>query len=778
MSLTFCRMEPSLPAQKPSFADAGMERQGVVANMAALGTLPSAKLLKAASRPDKDSGKGTIGRESGPSSASTPQDSVATPEPLTESNYDTTRQPSLSVSRQPSVTRTEEPDLSRPVSVAPTPGPLVITTTTTPTEMKFSPSAMSAVAPIAHMAPFSMNVATQSPAPPIPSAPATSAHSLPSTPQTPILQTSPISFPQHGFQPRTSFGPDFRAVVPGHIQTNADQKPGQHVFAASQGVTPTAITRPYAASVNIPPPPQFGPNGEYYPDMAKTEKVVELAVNFALDERRLPTAYAIRTTFDQQKTNKRMMRLFDAIYNAANDEDQMREFILVMKHKKKEGKKNNTAYDYFYGDGSDITPRHTRYAPQNGPPFNNASSVRTPSITGASPMSIDHARRSSINLPPASATSPEADSHIHKKLRGNDFEPSVLELNGEAAANSSLKSHQALAEANGLANITGGERSQSQSRSRSNSTSSSLSSVDDQILQSGQLSQHSSPEKHKSKSRRARMGHDNAAHTHSQGESRFAHAAHANTNNANASNLLGAEPKTHPSLSNQNQPISAGLEPGPKTFTFSTTVTTSPAPATSSSSTNPAKPTKQSKGSQRQQSASASNAAMPSAIALQPTLLVKPGPLTKGALLKKQKADSNKPPGRLPYDENDKIQRMKREVRERGRDNLGAPIESYERDPLPLLPEFDSYSDGGDSVPALAPSKKPTKLRFTSSKRTRQSQAINDDHSDALSSPTLLPFQNDLAPGSVSVSRAGTPSFGARPSRKPKTGTGLRVKTS
>jgi len=764
-------MEPSLPAQTPSFADAGIERQGVVANMAALGTLPSAKLLKAASRPDKDNGRGTIGRESGPSSASTPRESMATPEPFSESHYDPTRRLSFSMSRQPSVARTEEPDFnSHPVSAAATPGPLVTTNTTTPTDTIFSPSATSVVAPVAPMGPFPIKVATQSPAPPVPSAP-----------QTPLLQTSPILFAQlGGFQPRTSFGPDYRAVVPGHIQTNADQKPGQHVFAALQGGTATTVNRTYVAPVVIPPPPQFGPNGEYYPDMAKTEKVVELAVNFALDENRLPTAYAIRTTFDQQKTNKRMMRLFDAIYNAANDDDQMREFILVMKHKKKEGKKNNTAYDYFFGDGSDITPRHARYAPQNGPSFNKASSVRTPSVTGASPMSIDQARRSSINVPPAAGTSPEADCHIHKKLRGNDFEPSALVMDGEATADDSVKPHEISSEANGKANVTGGERSrsQSQSRSRSNSTSSSLSSVDDTILQSGQLSQHASPEKHKSRSRRARSGHDAAALTHNQGDSRFAHAAQANTNNANASDSVGAEPKTHPSLSNQNQPISAGLEPGPKTFTFSTTVTTSPAPAVSSSSTNPAKPTKQSKGPQRQQSASASNAAMPSATTLHSTLPIKTGPLTKGALLKKQKADSNKPPGRLPYDENDKIQRMKRDVRERGRDNLGPPVESYERDPLPLLPEFDSFSDGGDSVPALAPSKGPTKLRFTSSKRTRQSQAINDDHSDAPSSPTLLPFQNDLAPGSVSVSRAGTPSFSARPTRKPKTGTGLRVKTS
>jgi hypothetical protein len=62
--------------------------------------------------------------------------------------------------------------------------------------------------------------------------------------------------------------------------------------------------------------------------------------------------------------------------------------------------------------------------------------------------------------------------------------------------------------------------------------------------------------------------------------------------------------------------------------------------------------------------------------------------------------------------------------------------------------------------------------------RTGVPQKRPYDDSDQLSSPTLLPFQQEFAPGSATPSRAATPTHGGRPSRKAKTGSGLRIKTS
>jgi hypothetical protein len=110
-------------------------------------------------------------------------------------------------------------------------------------------------------------------------------------------------------------------------------------------------------------------------------------------------------------------------------------------------------------------------------------------------------------------------------------------------------------------------------------------------------------------------------------------------------------------------------------------------------------------------------------------------------------------------------------VRQNAEKNIGNVAVSYERHHIPLLHEPEPLSDGGDSV---APGR-PPKLRLNY-KKTRQSQANHYD-SDK-SSPTLLPFQHEGPPGSISGSRAGTPSALNRPTRKSKTGTGLRVKTS
>jgi len=71
-----------------------------------------------------------------------------------------------------------------------------------------------------------------------------------------------------------------------------------------------------------------------------------------------------------------------------------------------------------------------------------------------------------------------------------------------------------------------------------------------------------------------------------------------------------------------------------------------------------------------------------------------------------------------------------------------------------------------------AVSSQQTKSRLNSS---RANKKVNDE-SDDLSSPTLLSFQTDVAPGSSSNSRAGTPGILNRPARKPKSG--LRMKTS
>ena len=116
------------------------------------------------------------------------------------------------------------------------------------------------------------------------------------------------------------------------------------------------------------------------------------------------------------------------------------------------------------------------------------------------------------------------------------------------------------------------------------------------------------------------------------------------------------------------------------------------------------------------------------------------------------------------FDENDKrfqLRRAAKKTTETDATILDSDIRTQlkTRDPK-------SDPEGG------AATSQQTKLRLHSS---RANKKFNDE-SDDLSSPTLLSFQTDVAPGSSSNSRAGTPGILNRPTRKPKSG--LRMKTS
>jgi hypothetical protein len=128
-------------------------------------------------------------------------------------------------------------------------------------------------------------------------------------------------------------------------------------------------------------------------------------------------------------------------------------------------------------------------------------------------------------------------------------------------------------------------------------------------------------------------------------------------------------------------------------------------------------------------------------------------------------------------DENDSNSRLRRKARAKTNDLTGKIGESFERYQvkIPDSQDVESASDGGDSIAIAASKKRPPKVRLLNNRETRQK--FNYDSED-LSSPTLLSFQQDVAPGSLSVSRAGTPNNFNRPTRKAKTGTGLRVKSS
>jgi hypothetical protein len=748
-------VEPDRPAPRPSFAEAGLERHNVVLNMAPLGTLPSQKIKKSLQyKTEGSDGMGRLGsaRKSAPSTASTPGESVISPEPTANSQR----------RRSVSTNKTEE----KPEETVATP-----------------------------------------------------------TPKTPQQVTSP----------RKSVS---RPSVP------PPQSSGQGVFALQRSPIPNVTHAPRPAPTPTqtaqPQPPIVPHNGFREVNFELCDKVVEVAVQEALDRYRYPTAYALRTLYDDHRANVRIVRLIESIYTESATDEQKTEFNSIMKHKKREGKKNRTGEYYFNGDGSDPAPHR--------PIFQAISAINPPAMPYASPytplprpgsvaVSETPVRSSSLNhQSPASGQKDADHAHISKKQKPNDFQPDDTEVNGisdasvagapvvgngegnagnidadtvtktENAENGidSVENRMNIAE-NGFApadiatepanvdvnaNVNAGvdiadkmdtmsgspqngaDGQRRRSRSRSNSSSSSLSSVNEDALEGAFASAKNSPavksstnQMNSPSSGTPIIGSGHLGFGGPVAQPRFVSPyTNANTFSAAAETLVR----------NQAPPITKS---GPRFHTFAVTPSTSSAAVPPSSSSN----TSNNDNNQTPSNPSMAPAVLPPSSS---TSSSTPGP--KFTPTFKVKGYGKKLQGYQPLDENDQSSRLKRKAREVAAANY-QPVESYDRHQV-VIPSQDaeSQSDGPDSIAVVAskrPQKKKGRITITTSYReTRHSSTRSnnyDSEENALSSPTALGFHPHLAPGSTPSSRAATPNASSRqPTRKAKSGTGLRVKSS
>ena len=268
--------EPPLPPPRPSFMDAGIERHGVVQNMAPLGALPTPKVIKLATKPEEVLfGRTANSKRSVPSAVSTPSESVMTPEPPTNP----LRQ------RSASIKTLDE------------------------------------------------------------------AESAPQTPQAPLSARKSVS--------RQSVPP------PQHNGQGVFQLQPSPISITNNIPRPTPPTPQPAPPVQLPgtPGPTLGADGLPLINLDKTDRVVEEAVQEAVDLQRWPTAYALRTLYDDHRSNPRIVRLIEAVYYGRASEANYVEFKSIMRHKKREGKKDRTGEYYFNGDGSDPAPNAKEITP-------------------------------------------------------------------------------------------------------------------------------------------------------------------------------------------------------------------------------------------------------------------------------------------------------------------------------------------------------------------------------------------------------------------------------
>ncbi|KAI8302730.1 hypothetical protein K4K61_007705 [Colletotrichum sp. SAR11_59] len=133
-----------------------------------------------------------------------------------------------------------------------------------------------------------------------------------------------------------------------------------------------SIQQPSAPSSDAvqPPPHEATPEPTPTPDPTpeskeSVERVVEIAVDEALRHYRYPTAWALRTLYDENSANPTFLAMFEDVYNQKADADTLDEFARLIEEKKKEGKKDNQACYFFVppSTNSRFTPHKPKAAP-------------------------------------------------------------------------------------------------------------------------------------------------------------------------------------------------------------------------------------------------------------------------------------------------------------------------------------------------------------------------------------------------------------------------------
>jgi len=437
-------------------------------------------------------------------------------------------------------------------------------------------------------------------------------------------------------------------------------------------------------------------------ELQRTDRIIAFACREAQAAGRIHTRYALRTLYDDHRSNPRIVRLIELIaMQEATDEEQA-EFRSLMQYKKKEGRAGGKSQQLFARSDKSFTTTPIHFSPTN---------------FSMSPMK---ATTEAMNDAVSRSPHKEGGGHIHKKHKGNSYEvkrETSLEVNGNGTVNG-----------NHL-------------RSRSNSVVSSdsdLSSVDAELLETVE------------------------SFAPSEQSPNQAVAEDANPEGSSSETWPATADDSHALASeNQAQPMKQQTGLGQKAAHAWNTSLVPPASSSATTTANNKSPVPAVLANHNNHTNN-----MPARLAEpflpQPPETFSSQHTTQHPNLKSlKKAAAGAARG---IDENDRRFRLKREAKQKTESR--APIlDSHIRTRVKTR---DPESDQESGVAAS----QPIKLRLHSS---RANKKINDE-SDDLSSPTLLSFQTDVAPGSSSNSRAGTPGTLNRPTRKPKSG--LRMKTS
>ncbi|TQN73094.1 hypothetical protein CSHISOI_02385 [Colletotrichum shisoi] len=142
---------------------------------------------------------------------------------------------------------------------------------------------------------------------------------------------------------------------------------GRRASASQKSLSRSSVGHRASSSVRqvVPSSDAVQPSEPTSENKELVEKAVEVAVNEALRHYRYPTAWALRTLYDENSSDPDFLSMLVDVYNQKADEDTLDEFSRLIENKKREGKKDNQACYYFVPPStvSRFTPHKPKPAP-------------------------------------------------------------------------------------------------------------------------------------------------------------------------------------------------------------------------------------------------------------------------------------------------------------------------------------------------------------------------------------------------------------------------------
>lgn len=126
----------------------------------------------------------------------------------------------------------------------------------------------------------------------------------------------------------------------------------------TKGKKPLPSSAPQPANSRPAPPLSIDPEVKDF-----ANKVVEAAVDEAIQHYRYPTAYALRTLYDERSSEPGFVAMIEDIFSQTADADTVTEFASLLEEKKRKGKKGDLGVHFFAA-----TTTSTRETPQKPKP--------------------------------------------------------------------------------------------------------------------------------------------------------------------------------------------------------------------------------------------------------------------------------------------------------------------------------------------------------------------------------------------------------------------------